>query len=95
LIENASGVKTTRRTIPLTLAYLGLPFLALGSAVTGSRRLYTRDSLKTLSGYKTVSSRKAETELGYRHRSLEETIRDTVAWFSENGYDQDTGKAGI
>ncbi len=86
LVSKLTGMKTMLRTIPLALAYIGLPFLSLGSAITGSRRLYTHDSLRTLSQYRTVSSRKAETELGYRHRNLEDTIRDTVSWFAQNGY---------
>ncbi|MBN2354139.1 MAG: NAD-dependent epimerase/dehydratase family protein [Spirochaetales bacterium] len=93
LIEAVAGVKTTKYTIPLLFAYIGLPVLALGSAITGSRRLYTRDSLKTLAEYRSVSSRKAETELGYRHRSLEETIKDTVAWFEASGSVGAAGKA--
>ncbi|MFH1267637.1 MAG: NAD-dependent epimerase/dehydratase family protein [Planctomycetota bacterium] len=35
---------------------------------------------------KSYSSKRAETELGYRIRPTEETIRDAWAWFLEHGY---------
>jgi dihydroflavonol-4-reductase len=85
LVGEVSGVRTIRCVLPLWLAYVGLPFLAVGAALTGQRRLYTRDSLQTLSSYRSISTRKAESELGYTHRSLEETLRDTVAWFGQSG----------
>jgi dihydroflavonol-4-reductase len=86
LVGELTGKKTMQRTIPLALAYLGLPFMAVAAGVSGRRRLYTDDSLRTLSQYRNVLSRKAEQELGYTHRSLKETLRDTIAWFAENGY---------
>jgi dihydroflavonol-4-reductase len=78
--------KTIERVIPLCLAHLGLPFLALAAHIAGTRQLYTRDSLHTLSRYRSISLHKAETELGYTHRPLEETLADTIAWFMENGF---------
>lgn len=35
---------------------------------------------------KNYSSRRAEEELGYASRPIEETVRDAWAWFHENGY---------
>jgi hypothetical protein len=36
-----------------------------------------------------VTSRKAETELGYTHRSAREALARSVRWFLDNGYVSD------
>jgi nucleoside-diphosphate-sugar epimerase len=48
--------------------------------------LYTFDSLRTLVEVnQNISSAKASKELGYKPRSLDVTIRDTIDWFSSQG----------
>ena len=49
--------------------------------------LYTNESLNTLKEVNTkISCLKAETELGYKSRSLDLTVRDTLDWFRQHGY---------
>ena len=48
--------------------------------------LVTRDELRMAKKYMYFSCRKAERELGYRHRPPEEAIVDAIAWFREHGF---------
>jgi dihydroflavonol-4-reductase len=95
LIGNIMQRKTVKRMIPPFFARLGMPFLALGAALSGRRSLYTHDSLEALSHYRLVDSGKAEAELGFRHRPLAETLRDTMAWFRENGFPPERGRGRV
>ena len=44
------------------------------------------EGVKTLLPKHTVSSAKAIRELGASFRPIEETLRDTVQWYADNGY---------
>jgi dihydroflavonol-4-reductase len=74
-------------TIPTFVAKIGVPFIKVYAKITKQEPLYTFDSLRTLREVNTmINCHKAETELGYRSRDLEVTIRDTMHWFKENGF---------
>lgn len=47
----------------------------------------TIDGLRMSKKKMFFSSRRAEAELGYRHRPAEDALADAVAWFRTNGYD--------
>ncbi len=84
LCRRVSGRPTPRLTLPLQLAYLGLPFLRLQSRLLRTPPLYTHETLRLLrTCNRNCSSTKAERELGYTARPLEETIRDTYTWYRE------------
>jgi len=78
----------SRRVIcPLWLARLGLPFIRLYCSVYDKDPLYTRDSLYALRmSHRNISHEKAAKELDFKPRSFEETIKDTLAWFHEQGF---------
>ncbi len=87
LVGTVSGAPTPRLVAPAFIAHLGLPFIRLWAAATGAHPLYTAETLEILKhSSDRISSAKAEKELGYRSRSLEETLRDTFNWFIENGF---------
>lgn len=86
MIGELTREKTVKLVIPSLLARVGVPFLALGAALSGRRSLYTHDSLDTLAHYRLVSFDKARRALGYAPRPLRETLADTIAWFREFGY---------
>ena len=44
------------------------------------------EGVKTLLPKHTISSAKAMRELGATFRPIEETLRDTVRWYADNGY---------
>jgi len=73
--------------LPLWLAKLGVPFMYLYSKLTKRKPIYTYESLNILqSGNRNISSAKAELELGFKSRPLQETLLDTYNWFKENDY---------
>lgn len=78
-----TNVPPPRLVAPVGLARVGVPFATVWGWLTKQEPLYTSESLSTLAHTARVSSAKAERELGYRARSLEETLRDTYAWHAE------------
>ncbi len=84
------GIKGDTRPIPVLPAwtgYAGLPFILLAAGIRRREPLYTKESIMALTlGNKKISSGKAEAELGYRSRPLQETITDSIAWFKQAGY---------
>ncbi len=72
-------------TLPLFLAYLGLPFLFGFAKLTGRRPLYTAAALASLRADAAFPIGKAVREFGYAPRPLGETVRDHVDFLIENG----------
>jgi dihydroflavonol-4-reductase len=86
MIEELRGVPAPRFVCPLWLAPLGAPFAAAHASITGKRPLYTTVSLAAMHSNRNMSHQKATRDFGYRPRPLQDTIRDTIDWFQENGY---------
>ena len=77
LIEKHTGKKIVRTVMPFWLAWIGLPFITLFSKLSGRVPLYTRESLKIIiNGSKQISREKAERELDFHPRSMDETVKD-------------------
>jgi dihydroflavonol-4-reductase len=86
-VQQVTGKKVNRFMIPTGVAKIGVPFIKAYAKITMQEPLYTTESLRTLREVNTrISCLKAETELGYKPRSLDITVRDTMNWFCENGY---------
>jgi dihydroflavonol-4-reductase len=78
--------KTPSFMAPMFLAKIGLPFIHAWAKFSGQHPLYTADSLEILKeSNKNMSHEKAEKELGYNPRPIDETLKDTLEWFRENG----------
>jgi len=87
LIEKYTGKKIVNTVMPFWLAWIGLPFITLYSRMSKRIPLYTSESLKIIiRGSKQISHEKAEKELGFNPRSIDETIKDVMKWFEINGY---------
>jgi dihydroflavonol-4-reductase len=87
IVEQVTNKKVNKFMISTGIARIGVPFIKGYAKVMGQEPLYTNESLSTLREVNTkISCLKAETELGYKPRSLEITIRDTMDWFRENGF---------
>lgn len=71
--------------LPLWLCRVGAFFGELFYRLTRREPLLTQESLDTVVSNCALSSAKAEREIGYRHRPIAETIRDTVAWLKRGG----------
>lgn len=83
-VFKAKNVKKRLVVLPLTVAYSGLPFVKSIAYLTRKPPLYDKLYLDILQdGNRITVSSKAEQELGYTSRSLEETLNDTVHWFKE------------
>jgi dihydroflavonol-4-reductase len=86
MVAKFTKTRPPRLTVPIWLAYLGLPFINTLSQINNKEALYTRFSLQTLKSNRYISHARAAGDLGYQPRPFEVTIRDTVQWFKENGY---------
>ena len=86
LVCDAAGSRAPRLTCPYAIARLGAPLSAAFSLLFGRQPLFTGASLAALRGNRFISHERAQRELGYRPRGLEETIRDTVGWLAEKGF---------
>lgn len=85
-IAALTGCSPPRLTLPLWLAYLGLPVISALSSVNGKDPLYTRFSLQTLKSNQHISHAHAAHTLNYKPRPFEETLAETIKWFSHNGH---------
>jgi dihydroflavonol-4-reductase len=85
-IEQLAGVRAPRVIAPLALARLGAPLATWYGRCCGRRPLFTPDALQALDSNHTISHERATRELGYQPRPFRETLRDTLAWFAQEGY---------
>lgn len=72
-------------TLPLWVAYVGLPFLFLGSKLSGKRPLYTAAALSSLKERTDFPIGKAQREFGFSPRPLRETVQDHVRFLIDEG----------
>lgn len=88
LVSDIMDFRPARKfTCPHWLAQIGLPFINLYCSVYEKEPLYTQDSLYTLrTAHKNISHRKAAQDLDFKPRPFEETLRDTLDWFREQGF---------
>ena len=81
-----TGTHAPRFVVPTRLAYLAVPWMGTLARLNGSRPIYTRATLEALRSNRQISHARASRDLGYQPRLFEETLQDTLAWFSGNGY---------
>ncbi len=84
VISDKLGVKKLI-TLPIWLAYLGVPIFALISKITGKRPLYTASALSILKEDANFSIEKAKNEFGYNPRPLKETVSDQIDFLIKEG----------
>lgn len=84
LAEGITGKKAVSRTIPVWFLRMLIPLFAVISIVSGKPALYSKVRLQAaLSNNRRISSGKAQKELGYAPRPIQETLRDTLSWFQK------------
>ena len=81
LCEEITGVPKPKFVFPRWLAMIGAPFSLMFARLFKKEPLYTMESISTLDSNRHVDTAKAERELGYSKRPIEETIRDVYAFF--------------
>ena len=80
LVQNATGNRIQRLKIPMWVARFITLFTPTYYRLTGKKPRFTPYSLETITSNSEISHAKAQQELGYRPRSLRESIADTVEW---------------
>ena len=85
LVKRADpSAKAPSRSLPKQVEGFAFSALAFGDWLSyrlrGTPRHITEDARAMLGNHYRVSSAKAERDLGWKARPLEETVRDTVAW---------------
>lgn len=82
MLDSVKSMAGTKKVplIPMWMAKIAAPFLGLGAKIRHTKPVYTRYSLYTLKSNGHFSHDKATRELGYRPRSLKDTLKDTLRW---------------
>lgn len=85
-VERASSVPTPKMVLPASAALAVAWVTERMATITKQPSSMTVAGVKTMLGKDAVSSEKAIRELGVSFRDFDETARDAVNWFRENGY---------
>ena len=81
VISGLTGVAAPRFTCPLWLARSFAPLMGTWARLLRETPIYTRDSLKTLSGNRNMSHEKAAKQLAYRPRPFRESMQDALTFY--------------
>lgn len=81
LTQEACGRQSHLLQLPMKLAQALASLAPFYYRLSKTKPLFTPYALATVASNSNISSAKAQHELGYRPRSLRETIADAVAWF--------------
>lgn len=79
-----SNRKAPKIVVPHFLIKLASPFIVLSAKTRQKRPLFTSFSMDCLKQMPNYSKEKSSSELGYKPRPLEDTIKDTIEWLKEN-----------
>ena len=86
LCSQVLGRNVKRPVVPYLMARAALPLIKSRAAKRSLSSLYSRNSLKLLHDCPaSVDESLAISQLGYKSRPLEESIRDALNWFTEQG----------
>lgn len=84
-IAALSGVRATR-TLPYLPTLVYAWFEEQRARLTGGEPQATVSAVRTLNKRYSISGQKAVLELGILYRSLDQTLRDEIQWFIDQGY---------
>jgi dihydroflavonol-4-reductase len=84
VLEETSGVMAPKFKVPAWLAHTAGKLAPIYYRLIKSKPLFTDYSVDVLRSNSRVTSEKARVELGYKPRSVHESICDSVAWFMQN-----------
>jgi dihydroflavonol-4-reductase len=73
--------------VPIWLAELFQPVMARLAQLNGSQPIYTKAMLNAMRSNWQISHTQAAKDLGYKPRPFEQTLKDTLDWFAEQGGD--------
>jgi len=82
IIKSFGGKKRFRFQMPLWVMTALLPFIKMGSKISGKPPLFTKDVIQALrEGNIKISAERAEKELGFNSRPYEKSIEDLLRYF--------------
>lgn len=85
IIARMYGRKTPQFATPRWLCMLPAYFVMNYARMRNATPKFTPYAIRTLMSHRYISHDKATRELGYTPRPIEDTIRDTLAWFDSQG----------
>src|ERR1700687_3984400 len=88
-LEHVSDVRTPKLAVPIPLLYALGAINELWARVSGQPALLGLATARLMIHERNrthFNHSKSEQELGVRFRAVEETLRDTIAWYQENGW---------
>jgi dihydroflavonol-4-reductase len=80
-----TGNPAPRLVVPIWLAQLFQPVMAKLAQINKSQPLYTRTMLEAMRSNRQVIHTRATRDLGYAPRPFEETMQETLNWFTRQG----------
>jgi dihydroflavonol-4-reductase len=83
LVQDLAGVHSLVVKVPYDLAEFSALFTPMLAHFGRFKPRFTLYSLRTVQDNCVISCGKAERELGYQRRSLQETLADTVQWWKQ------------
>jgi dihydroflavonol-4-reductase len=89
ILERITGIPAPRRKVPVPMLLLLGAFGELWARLTGKPALISLATARLMVNERDRShfdNAKSERELGLKFRPAEETLRDAVAWYQENGW---------
>lgn len=89
LLEKLTSVPAPTRNLPFWLLYVVGAMEEMKARLFGSKALLSMASVKLMEreeGRTNFNHAKSERELGLKFRPVEETLREEVKWYRENGY---------
>ncbi len=84
VLEEITGVKAPKYKVPFWLAKMAGIFTPLYYKLANKTPRFTNYSINTLCSNSYISHEKAGRELGYKARSIKESVEDTLKWLYEN-----------
>lgn len=84
--SSATGRRAPRFAVPMALARMVAPFAAAQARLRRRRALFSSQSLAIVRTQPPVRRERAERELDYQPRGIDETLHDTWAWMREQGW---------
>ena len=88
-LQSITGIAAPRRKVPIVVLFAMAAASEVWAAISGKPVLISMANVRLMAGERDRShfdNSKSERELGVRFRPVEETLRDTVTWYQENGW---------
>jgi dihydroflavonol-4-reductase len=86
MVSEITGTRPPILTVPLGLAYFGVPLMALISRYKKERNIFTKVTLHSLKSNRNIRYDRASHDLAYHPRPFRKTLTSVIEWFSAKGY---------